>query len=66
MERLNPVMMTALPAGLALIPLAIAGGDHGNEIQSPMAIVVLGGLLTAIREGQEGRGEGAGGREARQ
>ncbi|MBA4159435.1 MAG: efflux RND transporter permease subunit [Gemmatimonadetes bacterium] len=48
MERLNPVLMTALSAGLALIPLAIAGGKPGNEIQSPMAIVVLGGLLTAV------------------
>ena len=48
MERLNPVLMTALAAGLALIPLAISGGDPGNEIQSPMAIVVLGGLLTAV------------------
>jgi copper/silver efflux system protein len=48
MERLNPVLMTALSAGLALIPLAIAGGEPGNEIQSPMAIVVLGGLMTAV------------------
>ena len=39
--------MTALSAGLALIPLAIAGDEPGNEIQSPMAKVILGGLLTS-------------------
>jgi Cu/Ag efflux pump CusA len=39
--------MTALTAGLALIPLAIAGDMPGNEIQSPMAKVILGGLLTS-------------------
>ena len=46
-DRLNPILMTALASGLALIPLAMSGGQPGNEIQSPMAIVILGGLFTS-------------------
>lgn len=47
MERLNPILMTALTAGLALIPLALAAGEPGNEIQSPLAQVVIGGLVSS-------------------
>ena len=46
-DRLNPIIMTALTSALALIPIAINGGEPGNEIQSPMAIVILGGLLSS-------------------
>jgi Cu/Ag efflux pump CusA len=47
MERLAPILMTALTAGLALIPLAIGGERPGNEIQTPMALVILCGLTTS-------------------
>ena len=46
-DRLNPILMTALASALALIPLALSGDQPGNEIQSPMAIVILGGLTTS-------------------
>ena len=46
-ERLIPILMTALAAGLALIPLALAAGEPGSEIQAPMAMVILFGLLTS-------------------
>jgi Cu/Ag efflux pump CusA len=46
-ERLVPILMTAMAAGLALIPLALGGGQSGSEIQTPMAIVILCGLVTS-------------------
>lgn len=46
-DRLNPIVMTALTSALALIPLAAGGASPGNEIQSPMAKVILGGLITS-------------------
>ena len=46
-ERLVPILMTALVTGLALLPLALLSGEPGNEIEGPMAIVILGGLVTS-------------------
>jgi Cu/Ag efflux pump CusA len=46
-ERLVPILMTAMAAGLALIPLALGGGRTGSEIQTPMVIVILRGLTTS-------------------
>jgi Cu/Ag efflux pump CusA len=46
-ERISPILMTALTAGLALVPLVVAGNIPGHEIEHPMAIVILGGLFTS-------------------
>ncbi len=46
-DRLNPILMTALASALALLPMVIAGDKPGNEIQAPMAVVILGGLITS-------------------
>jgi Cu/Ag efflux pump CusA len=47
MERLVPILMTALAAVLGLVPLALAAGEPGSELLAPLAIVVLGGLVTS-------------------
>ena len=47
MERLAPILMTALAAVLGLVPLALAGGEPGSELLAPLAVVVLGGLVTS-------------------
>ena len=46
-DRLTPILMTAFTSALALVPMILGGAESGNEIQSPMAVVVLGGLLTS-------------------
>jgi Cu/Ag efflux pump CusA len=46
-ERLVPILMTALAAGLALVPIALAAGEPGTEIQAPMALVILCGLVSS-------------------
>ena len=46
-ERLGPILMTALVAGFGLLPLAIGSGDPGREIEGPLAVVIVGGLLTS-------------------
>jgi Cu/Ag efflux pump CusA len=47
MERLSPILMTALTAGLGLLPLALSAGKPGRELEQPMAVVILGGLATS-------------------
>jgi Cu/Ag efflux pump CusA len=47
LDRLVPILMTAITAGLALVPIVLAAGEPGNEIQAPMAVVILGGLTSS-------------------
>ncbi len=47
-DRLAPILMTSIVTGLGILPLAIGMNDPGREIQGPMAIVILGGLLTSM------------------
>ena len=47
MERLSPILMTALVTGLGLLPIAISVGEPGRELEQPMAVIILGGLVTS-------------------